>query len=176
MLNSRSIPSELWEQARQALVFYFSRRHGLPNAEDLAHDTLMAIWIRDDFTFETKEQFLRVCYGFASRVSLYGYRQTRKHAAVALDPAMPARAAEAAGLIGVEVKVFLDEVCKAGESGLTDKDWELVHSLMDGGRSELSARFGMGDANNFRVHLHRIREKLARLVGWPRRRGSKKKV
>ncbi len=167
MLNSRSIPPELWEQARQALVFYFLRRHGSSNAEDLAQETLMAIWSREDYTFEREEDFLRVCYGFAARISRWGHRQAQKHVGGGLDPAAtPAPGGDLRGLTGTEVKIFLDEVCRTGESGLADKDWKLIQSAAGGDRANMPVLFDLGDANNFRVYLHRIRRKLARLTGW----------
>ena len=172
MLNSRSIPPELWEQARRALVLYFSRRHGLSNAEDLAQDTLTAILSRDDFPFEKEDQFLRVCYGFASRISLHGYRQTRKYLGT-LDPATPTRDARIGGLSGVEVRVFAGEVFRAGQFSLTDQEWALVERLVDGGCPG-GGPFGVRDANRARVRLHRIRTKLARLTGWRRASGNKK--
>ena len=91
MANCRSIPPAAWEHAREALIFYFSRRHGLTDAEDLAQDTLATLWSRDDDEFEKNDDFLRVCYGFARLVSQKGYRQAQKHAGDELDPATPAR-------------------------------------------------------------------------------------
>ena len=167
MLNSRSIPPELWEQARQSLVFYFLRRHGSSNAEDLAQETLMAIWNREDYIFEREEDFLRVCYGFAARISQWGHRQAQKHAAEGLDPALtPSPAGDLRGLTGMEVRIFLDEVCRVGESALADEDWKLIQSAAVGDRAGLPVLFNLGDANNLRVYLHRIRRKLARLTGW----------
>jgi len=169
MLNSRSIRDELWEQAREALVFYFLRRHGLPNAEDLAHDTLQALWSRD-FAFEKEDQFLRVCYGFASRISKQGYREARKHAAGALDAAPPASEGKVAGMVEAEARVFLDDVCRTAEAHLSAEDWELVQRLVEDDRPGLSG--GFGNSGRFRVHLHRMRRRLARLTGWRGRRAK----
>jgi len=52
MINCRSVSPKTWEHARQALVFFFTRRHGLYGAEDLAHETLAAILGREDYRFE----------------------------------------------------------------------------------------------------------------------------
>lgn len=172
-MNSRLIAPEVWEQARQALVFYFCRRHGVVYAEDLAQDTLTAIWVREDFTFESPEQFLRVCYGFANRISLQSYRQAARRTGQPLNVAAASHTPNMAGLKGAEVGVFLDEVRRTGESGLSEKDWAIVQKLMEEDRSDLSSYFAGADAGNFRVQLHRIRRKLSLLTGWPTR-GRKK--
>ena len=148
------------------MVVYFSRRHGLSLAEDLAQDTLATIWAREDFLFESQDQFLRVCYGFASRILLQAYRQTRKNTGQPLDPAAPNREAAAAGLMGMEVAVFVEELGRAARSSLTRKDWKLFQSLAEEDRSELSAGFDPGEANRFRVRLYRIRQKLTQQTGW----------
>ena|SRR5579859_6503325 len=176
MLNCRSIPQDQWEQARQALVFYFSRRHGRVNAEDLAQETLTAFWIREDLQFEAEAQFLRVCFGFASRISKQGYRVAQKHAGEYLEAAHAQRVPRAAGLTGAEVRVFADEVCRKAEAELTPKEWELVQALMDSDRSDLPSRFAAGNANNFRVRLHRIRKKLSRVANYDGWREGEKKV
>jgi hypothetical protein len=164
MLNSRSIPPELWEQARQALVFYFLRRHGFSNAEDLAHDTLQAVWIREDFTFAEEGQFLRVCYGFASRISMEGRRKTLKQAASELGSCAPAPDGRVAGMAEAEARVFLGEVRRTAKTNLSAEDWELVSLLLEGERPQPAGRFR--NPNQFRVHLHRMRRKLADLTGW----------
>jgi DNA-directed RNA polymerase specialized sigma24 family protein len=148
------------------MVVYFSRRHGVAQAEDLAQDTLTTLWAREDFLFETEDQFLRVCYGFASRILLQAYRQTRKHAGQPLDPAAPNHEAQAAGLMGMEVAVFVEEIGRAARSSLTERDWQLVQTLAEEDRAELSAGFDAGEANRFRVRLYRIRQKLTQLTGW----------
>ena len=164
MLTSRSIPPDLWEQARRALVFYFSRRHGFTNAEDLAHDTLQAVWIREDFIFEKEEQFLRVCYGFASRVSLEGHRQVRRNAAISLDSGKPVEKVRAVGLSELDTHIFVEDVRRVAESRLTSEDWEMVRLLMEDERESAAGLWG--NANMFRVRLHRVRGKLAELTGW----------
>ena len=148
------------------MVVYFSRRHGWSQAEDLAQDTLATIWAREDFLFESEDQFLRVCYGFAGRILLQAYRQTRKHCSQPLDPAAPIRDAAAAGLTGMEVAVFVEQLGRAARSGLTERDWELVQALAEEDRAGLSAGFEAGEANRFRVRLYRIRQKLKQLTGW----------
>src|SRR5450432_4212962 len=110
MPNSRSIEPEAWEQARSALVFYFSRRHGFTNAEDLAQETLAALWKRDDFEFARAEDFLRICYAFARRISQSGGRDARKHAGEELDPAAPGREASMEGLSGAALELLVREV------------------------------------------------------------------
>src|ERR1051325_7270350 len=75
MFNSRTIPTELWAQARQSLIYFFSRRLGMQNAEDLAHQTLLAIWIREDYEFSELEDFGKVCFGFAKNILKEGIRE-----------------------------------------------------------------------------------------------------
>jgi hypothetical protein len=165
MLNCRAIPPESWEQAREALVFYFQRRHGLSKAEDLAHDTLHAILLRDDFEFAEEGQFLRVCYGFARRILLASYREKAGHAEVALiSAAAPSGAGKVARMDEAETQVYFSEVCRTAQAHLTPEDWALVEKLINGEPVDAAERFC--NSNAYRVHLHRLRRKLARLTGW----------
>jgi hypothetical protein len=171
MLNSRSISPASWEHARQSLIFYFSRRHGISNAEDLAQQTLTAIWRRGDFEFEKEEDFLRVCYGFAGRISKAAVRQMRKHSGSELDPAAPEPTRRAYGLNPTEVGILVDEILKIAGTKLREKDRETIRiaaegvdSAMDG--SGANPRTAPDIGNNFRVRLFRARKKLAELTGW----------
>jgi DNA-directed RNA polymerase specialized sigma24 family protein len=166
MPNCRSIPSAAWEHARQALVFYFSRRHGLSDAEDLAQETLVTLWSREDYEFEKEEDFLRVCHGFARLVSHKGYREAQKHAGDELNPSQPATMRDAGSLIDTEMRILLDQVRRVGGSQLQEKEWQLIQQAAISDRATIASTLKMGDANNVRVHLHRARKKLARLTGW----------
>jgi len=166
MANCRSISQDSWEHARQALVFYFSRRHGLPDAEDLAQEALATVWSRDDYEFEKEEDFLRVCYGFARLISLEGYRRTQKHAGDELDGAAPAPAQDDGSAAKTEMRILLDQVCRVGVARLAEKDWQLILHAADSDRASVADALNLGDANNVRVRLHRARKKLARLTGW----------
>lgn len=157
---------EAWEHARQALIFYFSRRHGLPDAEDLAQEALAAVWSRDDYEFEREEDFLRVCYGFARLISLEGYRRAQKHAGDELDGSAAARTHDNGGVSQTEMRILLDQVCRVGVSKLAQKDWQLILHAADSDRTTVADALNLGDANNVRVRLHRARKKLARLTGW----------
>jgi len=172
MLNCRDIRPELWEQAREALVFYFSRRHGFDKAEDLAHDTLHAVLLRDDFLFGEEDQFLRVCYGFARRILMASFRQKAAQAEVALiSAAAPSGDGKLARMDEAETQVYFGEVCRTAKAHLTPEDWKLVQKLIDGEPVDSAERFC--NSNAYRVHLHRLRKKLARLTGW---RGEDEKV
>ncbi len=168
MLNCRSIPQAAWEHAREALVFYFSRRHGIANAEDLAQDTLTALLSRPDYEFEKEEDFLRVCYGFAGRILQSGFRQTRKHSSSELDLNMPEPNRQDYGLNSMEIELLLDEIIQIGETQLKQKDWETIR-LGTVGEDEDNPdddRNSPGYANRFRVRLFRARKRLAQLAGW----------
>jgi hypothetical protein len=171
MLTCRSISPRAWEQARNALTFYFSRRHGIDNAEDLAHDTLAAILSRDDFEFEKEEDFLRVCYAFAARVSQSGYRKARKHAASTLDPAVhePSQRTGGPGLKGMnstEIKLLLDEVMHIAGTNLREKDWEAICLGVRADGLAADSENSSESGNTFRVRLFRARKKLVQLTGW----------
>lgn len=170
MLNSRSIRAELWEEAREALEFYFRRRHGAKDSEDLAHETLQAILIREDYLFEEEDQFLRVCYGFAKRISKKGRRDATLHEATARDAAAFGADEKVNGMSGVEARIFLDDIRRTAEAVLTPRDLKIVELLMEGERPGLGGRFR--NSNQLRVHVHRIRRKLAQITGWPVRRAK----
>jgi len=167
MLTCRSISAANWEHARQTLVFYFSRRHQRADAEDLAHDTLAALWDRNTYEFEREEDFLRVCFGFARQVMKAGFRKALKHAGEELDEQSAAPpGANAFGLNHAEMAVFLREVVEVGKSELRREDWDAIRIGSEPARPGAAAEIGDGDANRGRVRLHRARRKLARLAGW----------
>jgi DNA-directed RNA polymerase specialized sigma24 family protein len=169
-VNCRTVSPDAWEHARQALVFYFSRRHGLSEAEDLAQDTLAAVLARDDFVFEKEEDFLKVCYGFANRINLEAYRGVAKHVAAALDFDPPAAQAETQGLRDAELRVYLHEVLNLGKERLRARDWEILKRATSEEGKRIAEEFGLGDVNNARVYLHRLRKKLAGWTGWRKER------
>jgi DNA-directed RNA polymerase specialized sigma24 family protein len=166
MPNCRSVSNATWEQARAALVFYFSRRHGLENAEDLAQDTLAAIWSRETYEFASEEDFLRVCYGFASRIALSAYRTTKRHLASELPADLSAPATPSFGLHPIELGVLLDEVLRAGSSQLPAKDWALLQETSMATDAVAGENANPAEANRLRVQLHRARKKLSKITGW----------
>jgi hypothetical protein len=166
LMNCRSVSPKTWEHARQALIFYFTRRHGLLNAEDLAHETLAAILNREDYQFEKEEDFLRVCYGFAGHTLQTARREAGRDMSY-LRGSSAAPCPTTQGLKDAELRVYLDEVFRLGRDELHQTDWHLIQRsiLQDGDRTASNP----AEANNARVKLHRARRRLAQLVGWPRR-------
>jgi hypothetical protein len=164
MINCRSISPAAWECARQALVFYFTRRHGLNGAEDLAHETLAAILSREDYRFEKEEDFLKVCYGFASHILQAARRDAAKYSGNAEGLIRAALESEAHGLKGAELSVYLDELLQIGMEQLREADWQLIDQaiVLDGDSAPVA---NPAAANKARVKLHRARRKLAQLVG-----------
>ena len=169
MPNSRSISPEAWTHAREALIFYFSRRHGVAQAEDLTQDTLTAVWSREDFEFAHDDDFLRVCLGFARHVSQAGYRQTQRHAGQELDANQSSPHHHAAGARATESRILLEEVRAIGSGHLRPQEWQLIShaaNLGNGYIPSAAAALQAADANKFRVYLHRARRKLAGMTGW----------
>jgi len=165
MPNCRSVAPETWAHARECLVFYFSRRHTRSDAEDLAQETLLAVWNREDYEFEKEEDFLRICYGFARRILLEGYRETQRHAAAELEASHPAPPGGFGGQRATESRMLLKEVCAIGQSKLRDKEWDLIMMSAESDRRTMADELKLGDANNVRVRLHRARKRLAKLTG-----------
>ena len=159
MPNCRSIPPETWVQASKAL-FYFFRRKCVSNPEDLAQETLMTVWSREDYQFEKEDDFLKVCYGFARKILQEGYRVSRKHAAEELDPSVEARVRGIQGLEGNEVNVFLEEVCRRADAELQEEEWAAIRDAIDRDRQDHPVE------GKQRVRLYRARKKLAKLTGW----------
>jgi hypothetical protein len=159
MLNCRSIPSEVWIRARERLIFFFSRRHGLENAEDLAHQTLMTVLSRDDYMFEKEEDFFKVCYGFARHILHEANRPAQKHLEVDLYD-IEATTQPVKGLRGAEVSAFLGEVRCHAKAELLAEEWAQIEAVVNG--DDVDHR---PDAK-LRVQLHRVRKKLAKLTGW----------
>ena len=165
MANSRSISPEAWAHARESLVFYFSRRHARADAEDLAQETLLAVWNREDYEFDKEEDFLRVCYGFARHISEEGYRKAHRHAGAPLDDSLAAPQHEWSSAEATEARILLEKVCEIGRSKLLDKDWRMIQQAAELDRASMAKDLNMGDANNVRVRLYRARRKLAKLTG-----------
>ena len=165
MANSRSISPEAWSHARESLIFYFSRRHARADAEDLAQETLLAVWNREDYEFDKEEDFLRVCYGFARHISKEGYREAYRQAAASVDESMPAPQHESSSARAMEARILLEKVCEIGRSQLHEKEWQIIEHAADSDRASMAKDLHMGDANNVRVRLHRARKKLAKLTG-----------
>jgi DNA-directed RNA polymerase specialized sigma24 family protein len=159
MLNCRSIPPEKWVHARKALVYFFSRR-GASNAEDLAQETLMTVWSREDYQFEKEDDFLKVCYGFARNILFDDYRGSRKHATEAPVLSVESRVRGIQGLEGSEARVFLEEVCRRADSELQEEEWAAIEAAVDRDQQDQPVE------GKQRVRLYRARKKLAKLTGW----------
>src|SRR5437660_6335643 len=102
MANSRSVPPALWAHSREALIYFFANHHGMPEAEDLAHETLAELWRREDYIFNSAEDFMKVCYGFANNILLTAKRRRPRHAAVPLQNTIPAAGGSIQGMEPLE--------------------------------------------------------------------------
>ena len=159
MPNCRSIPPEKWVYARKALIFFFTRKGAL-NPEDMAQETLMRVWSREDYQFEKEHDFLKVCYGFAKNILLEGDRLSRKHGAEELGLSVKSRFQDIRGLKGSEVNVFLEEVCRRADAELQEEERAAIQAAIDRGGQDHPV-----DTKQ-RVRLYRARKRLAKLTGW----------
>lgn len=129
------------------------------NPEDMAQETLMTVWSREDYQFEKEDDFLKVCYGFARKILLDGYRVRPEHAGE--DPDLvESRMQAIQGLKGNEVSVFLEEVCRRGAAELQEEEWATIQAAIDRDSQDPPV-----DTRQ-RVRLYRVRKKLAKLTGW----------
>lgn len=158
MINCRSIPHEKWVQAYKALAYFFSGK-GVLDPEDLAQETLMKIWSREDYQFEKEDDFLKVCYGFANNVFRDSYRVRREHAGEDPD-LLESRMPSTRGLRGNEVSVFLEEVRHIADAELKEAERAAIEAAIDHDSLDHPV------AGKQRVRLYRARKKLARLTGW----------
>jgi hypothetical protein len=159
MPNARSIPPERWIHARKVLVYFFTHK-GVANPEDSAQETLMTLWSREDYHFQSEEDFLKVCYGFAKKILLEGYRVNRKHAAEELDLSVESPVQGVQGLKGTEVSIFLGEVCRRANAELQVEEQAAIQAAIDRDREDQPVE------GRQRVRLYRARKKLAKLTGW----------
>ncbi len=159
MPNCRSMPTEKWVHASKALIYFFSRRGSL-NPEDMAQETLMTVWAREDYQFENEDDFPKVCYGFAKKILLEGHRVSRKHAAGASGFAVESRVKGIQGLEGNEVSVFLEEVCRRADAELQEEEWAAIQAAIGRDSQDHPVE------GKQRVRLYRARKKLAKLTGW----------
>jgi DNA-directed RNA polymerase specialized sigma24 family protein len=166
MPTSRSIPEDSWQQARKALVFYFTHQ-GAANAEDLAQETLSELWRRDDYEFREAEDFLRVCYAFARLILMAEWRRQRRRETAELAHCQQPPVYSVIRLNPAEMAAYLEEVLEAGRSQLSTRDWNAIQDCVtETGESEAVAN--ANQANQARVQLHRARRRLGRLIGWKR--------
>jgi hypothetical protein len=164
-VNCRTIPPDLWEHARRSLVFYFARR--VPSdAEDLAHNALLAFWNRPDYEFDKKEDFLRVCYAFADNISKSAFRDRLRHQAEQLPPNLTGDRG-GYGLAQGELTAYLDEVLRT-VTHFPVEVADLIRATAGLDGSGVSADHPPL-AGNIRVKLHRARQKLAALTSWPKK-------
>lgn len=159
MVNSRSIPPDTWVHAHKALVHFFTRK-GVLNPEDMAQETLLTLWSREDYQFQKDDDFLKVCYGFAKKILLEGYRVNRKHVAEELDLSVESPVQGLQGLKGTEVSVFLEEVCRRANAELQEEERAAIRAAIDRERADQPVE------GKQRVRLYRARKKLAKLTGW----------
>lgn len=165
MANCRSIGADTWEHARDALIYYFSRRGLSAYAEDLAHETIKSLLSRPDYEFELESDFLRVCFAFARRVLQEGRRKSEKHSGAAVVEYVAAPSPQAGSLRGAEVAVYLDEIQRIGAGGLNVREWKLILEAASADYGDFSANRPADERNRMRVGLHRARRALAKLVG-----------
>jgi DNA-directed RNA polymerase specialized sigma24 family protein len=165
-MNSRSISPQLWSQARDTLVFFFLRRHGRSDAEDLAQETLMAVLSRDDYQFE-EQDFLRVCLGFARYILKGSYRAAAR-AAGGLEFDVAAPPGSLGGTANTEARILLDQVTHIAETRLEASEWDMIFRAAIGADPDFDSQANSG---YLRVRLHRARKKLAKFAGW-RKRGT----
>jgi DNA-directed RNA polymerase specialized sigma24 family protein len=159
MPNCRSIPHETWVHASKALTYFF-RGKGVPNPEDLAQETLMTVWSRDDYQFEKEDDFLKICYGFAKNILRESYRTNRKHAAEGANVSVESRVRGVQGLEGNEARVFLEEVYHRADAELQEEERAAIQAAIDRDNQDQPVE------GKQRVRLHRARKKLAKLTGW----------
>jgi DNA-directed RNA polymerase specialized sigma24 family protein len=166
MIDCRSISPETWKHAHAALVLYFRHRCGFRDAEDQAQETMTAIWQRQDYQFESEEDFLKVCHGFARKIRFEALREAKKHAAGILDPNLPDTGG-AGGARSIEAKILLREVRRLGEQQMDEEEWDVIWlHAMQAESGVRPASVDAREANRMRVRLHRFRRKLSELVGW----------
>ncbi len=157
------------------LIFFFSHR-GFTNAEDLAHDTLEALWRRADYQFEKDEDFLQICHAFANRVRKAAFRKDRRIQTAELDEQQVVARYNASAINPAEMSVLLQEVLEAGRTELNTRDWGFIRKtvLEETGEPDREApgEAASGEIpsdsqmNKGRVQHHRARERLKRLTGW----------
>jgi len=164
--NCRSISPETWEHARECLVFYFSRRHARADAEDLAQETLLSIWDREDYEFESEDAFLKVCYGFARLKSKEGYRENKRLEDETIDDSLAAPKHSWGSQRATESRMLLEQVWKIGQLKLRERDWQVIQQASDLDCLRMDDNTNIGNASKARVRLHRARRRLAKLVGF----------
>lgn len=165
MPSCREISPEVWEHARQALVFFFARRVRVGNAEDLAQETLLAFWRREDFQFEKDDHFLRICYGFANLILQQDYRRQRRQDSGPLPEDASALRSNSR-FEPAELRVLLDEILKIGSTELRQQDWALIQSAVSTCPSRMPEAVDAQAANRIRVRLSRARSRLMQVTGW----------
>lgn len=163
MMSCHEVPEYQWEHVCQALRYYFSRRLGFNNSEELAQETLLRVWSRPDLQFETLDDFARNCFGFARNVYWEKSRDRTAENEGELDFEIMAPDSYVGGPRAIEAAVMLREVLEVGRTQLNEKERRLLQNASD--REMLNASMSPAKGKD-RIGLYRARKKLARLVGW----------
>jgi DNA-directed RNA polymerase specialized sigma24 family protein len=160
MASSRSIPHELWVDARQRLIAYFSRR-GLTNAEDLAQETLFTLWQRD-YPCDKEEDFPKICYGFARNIMQAALREAGHGIEEFSEENPPASMEQRKHFSDAETLLLLKEIEQIAASKLAPDEWAAIQQAMSRGKDAPPM------PGRLRVLLYRARQKLAHVAGWSR--------
>ncbi len=171
-MNCRDVPPDLWSHARAAIFMFFSRRLGVEQADEVAQATLLAVLRREDYLFDKEEDFLRVCLGFAKKVAPELARSAERRSMDALDFETAAPSARIGRLEGVETSIYLEETMRLGSEQLSDLEWRLTNRSTVCTGDELIDEFPdeFKNVEALRVQLFRARRKLAKIVGWQKKR------
>jgi DNA-directed RNA polymerase specialized sigma24 family protein len=165
MLNSRSIPPEAWEHASEALFRYFANRHGYQEAEDMAQNTLLKVWEREDYEFENVSDFPKVCLGFARMISFENFRSGWK-AQKPLDFEVPTPAHSGSSHRATESRIFLAEVRRAAASRLKPREQQALRDALVNEQAPDNSKLRAPIPPSDRIFLHRTRQKLRKITGW----------
>jgi DNA-directed RNA polymerase specialized sigma24 family protein len=162
-MHCREIPEKMWQEAREALVFYFSRRFGFDRAEDLAQETLLRVFGRPDYMFKEIGDFPKICIGFARYVAYEQRREAAKWVTVDWESELSNPAQYGPGPEVPENIILLRETLEAGQLMLNDQERHLIANALE--RDPGDGANKPVESKN-RVRLSRARRKLSVYIGW----------
>lgn len=165
-MNCSEIPEKMWVETRQSLYFYFSRRFGFNNADDLAQETLLRVWSRPDYVFKDSSDFPKVCIGFARNVAYEHRREAAIWVTVDWEAELKDEVQYGPGPEVAENMVLLRETLEASQTVLSEQERKLIGKASERDRGGTAAK-PMDPAG--RVKLSRARRKLADYIGWKKK-------
>lgn len=159
-MTSDTIPDEVWSHAKKALTRFFGSKGCADRVDDLVQETLTRVAGRTDYQFETEEELLRVCHGFARMILLEERRRwNRSKLVVEYDDSAFYGGRSPQALREVEKQLHNRKLLELLRPCLKEEDWRMLEDSLEMDRETQAKKLGVSNANAMGVRIFRALEK-----------------